>query len=56
MPEVVRSVKKQGAKNREINNSIKEVMTTIMENREKAEKERLAKYQAKKECLKNDED
>lgn len=47
MPEVVRSVKKQGAKNREINSSIKDVMATIMENREKAEKERLAKYQKK---------
>jgi hypothetical protein len=33
MAEIVRTLKKQGAKNREINESIKEVMKTIMEKR-----------------------
>jgi len=36
--EVVRNLKKQGAKNKEINQSIKEVMKTIMENREEKKK------------------
>ena len=38
MAEVVRNLKKLGAKNREINASIKEVMKTIKENREAKKK------------------
>jgi hypothetical protein len=48
MPEVVRNLKKQGAKNREINASVKEAMKLIEENRKKKEEERLAQFKAKK--------
>lgn len=39
MSETIRNLKKQGAKSREINASIKEVMLTIKENREAKKKE-----------------
>jgi hypothetical protein len=48
MAEVVRTLKKQGAKNRAINNSVKEAMQTIKEQREIKEKERLAAWAARK--------
>lgn len=48
MAEVVRTLKKQGAKNREINNSVKEAMQAIKEQREIKEKERLAAWAARK--------
>ncbi len=53
MAEIVRNLKKQGAKNREINASIKEVMKTIKENREakkKADQEARAARKAEKGC------
>ena len=48
MAEVVRNLKKMGAKNREINASIKEVMKTIKQNREEAAKKKLENQQKKK--------
>jgi hypothetical protein len=41
MPETVRVLRKQGAKNREMNQSIKDVMKLILENREKAKQEQI---------------
>jgi hypothetical protein len=38
MAETIRTVRKQGAKNREINESLKEVMQMIKANREKKKK------------------
>ncbi|MDD5649390.1 MAG: hypothetical protein PHF86_03085 [Candidatus Nanoarchaeia archaeon] len=48
MAEVVRNLKKMGAKNREINASIKEVMKTIKQNREEAAKKKLENQQKRK--------
>lgn len=57
MPEVVRNLKKQGAKNRTINASIKEMMETIKEKRKKVEEERKAKFlriKEEKDAINND--
>lgn len=48
MAEVVRTLKKQGAKNREINNSVKEAMQVIKEKRKLDEQKRLEEWAARK--------
>jgi len=57
MAEVVRNLKKLGAKNREINASIKEVMKMIKENREakkKADQEARARKNDVEKGIQND--
>ncbi|MDD5650464.1 MAG: hypothetical protein PHF86_08630 [Candidatus Nanoarchaeia archaeon] len=57
MAEIVRNLKKQGAKNREINASIKEVMKMIKENREakkKADQEARARKNDVEKGIQND--
>jgi hypothetical protein len=50
MGQVVRTIRKQGAKNRDIRASIKEAMVVIEEMRVEAEAKRLREFHAAKEA------
>jgi hypothetical protein len=55
MAQVIRTIQKRGAKNREINKSIKDAMKVILEMREIAEFKRMEKFRLAKETKRLEE-